>query len=296
VSRVDGHPSLTEAATAPGGREGGSGTVRVEQIMGTAISLDLRDRAVSPAAVDAMFDHLSDVDARFSTYREDSEISRLGRGEMSLDSCSPDVREVLERCEALRELSRGYFDIRAHRSDGGLDPSGFVKGWAAEGAAGILNAGGARNYCLNAGGDVITRGEPEPGRSWRVGIRHPELPDKLATVLETRDLAVATSGAYERGEHIVDPHTGREPDGLLSFFFGEVLPDVLRQHRRDGVGPKEPLPVSGLDQVEKVLLRRDPTGPATVRRADDDLRVGGGLQHSLQSGRAEARTRRLAGR
>jgi thiamine biosynthesis lipoprotein len=185
--------------------------------MGTAISLDLRDRAVSPAAVDAMFDHLRDVDARFSTYRQDSEISRLGRGEMSLDSCSPDVSEVLERCEALRELSRGYFDIRAHRSDGGLDPSGFVKGWAAEGAAGILDAGGARNYCLNAGGDVITRGEPEPGRPWRVGIRHPELPDKLATVLETRDLAVATSGAYERGEHIIDPHTGQEPDGLLSF-------------------------------------------------------------------------------
>jgi len=201
----------------PGGRGSGSGTVRVEQIMGTAIGLDLRDRAVSPAAVDAMFDHLRDIDARFSTYREDSEISRLGRGEVSPDACSPDVREVLERCEALRELSGGYFDIRAHRSDGGLDPSGFVKGWAAEAAAGILDAAGARNYCLNAGGDVITRGEPEPGRPWRVGIRHPELPDKLATVLETRDLAVATSGAYERGAHIIDPHTGREPDGLLSF-------------------------------------------------------------------------------
>ena len=217
MSRVDGHPSLAGGATAPGGRAGGSGTVRVEQIMGTAISLDLRDRAVSPAAVDAMFNHLRDVDARFSTYREDSEISRLARGEVSLGACGPDVRDVLERCEALRELSRGYFDIRAHRSDGGLDPSGFVKGWAAEGAAGLLDAGGARNYCLNAGGDVITRGEPEPGRPWRVGIRHPELPDKLATVLETRDLAVATSGAYERGEHIIDPHTGREPDGLLSF-------------------------------------------------------------------------------
>ena len=201
----------------PGGRGSGSGTVRVEQIMGTAIGLDLRDRAVSPAAVDAMFDHLRDIDARFSTYREDSEISRLGRGEVSPDACSPDVREVLERCEALRELSGGYFDIRAHRSDGGLDPSGFVKGWAAEAAAGILDAAGARNYCLNAGGDVITRGEPEPGRSWRVGIRHPLLPNKLATVLETRDLAVATSGAYERGAHIIDPHTGREPDGLLSF-------------------------------------------------------------------------------
>ena len=135
---------------------------------------------------------------------------------MTPDACSSDVREVLARSEALRVLSDGYFDIRAHRPDGGLDPSGFVKGWAVELAAGILDAGGARNYCLNAGGDVITSGEPEPGRSWRVGIRHPELPDLLATILETRDLAVATSGAYERGEHIIDPHTGRPPDGLLS--------------------------------------------------------------------------------
>lgn len=184
--------------------------------MGTAISLDLRDQAVLPVAVDAMFDHLRDIDARFSTYRPDSEISRLGRGELTPDACSPDVREVLERCEALRTLSHGYFDIKASRADGGLDPSGFVKGWAVEAAAGILDAAGAQNYCLNAGGDVITRGEPDPGRRWRVGIRHPDLPDMLATVLETRDLAVATSGAYERGEHITNPHTGRPPDGLLS--------------------------------------------------------------------------------
>jgi thiamine biosynthesis lipoprotein len=184
--------------------------------MGTAISLDLRDPAVSRAAVDAAFDHLRDIDARFSTYRPDSEISRLGRGELSADACSPDVREVLERCDAIRALSLGYFDIRAHRADGRPDPSGFVKGWAVEAAAGILDAAGARNYCLNAGGDIIARGEPEPGRPWRIGIRHPELPDRIATVVQARNLAVATSAAYERGEHITDPHSGRAPAGVLS--------------------------------------------------------------------------------
>jgi thiamine biosynthesis lipoprotein len=204
---------VTLSSTSDGGL---SRSVRVEQIMGTAISLDLRDPTVSPAAVDAVFDHLRDIDARFSTWQPDSEVSRLGRGELSAKECSPDVRDVLERCEALRTVTRGYFDIRAHRPDGRLDPSGFVKGWAVEAAASILNAAGARNYCLNAGGDVIARGEPEPGRPWRIGIRHPELPDRLATVLEARDLAVATSGGYERGGHITDPHTGRAPDGLLS--------------------------------------------------------------------------------
>jgi thiamine biosynthesis lipoprotein len=184
--------------------------------MGTAISLDLRPPAVPSAAIEAAFDHLRDIDARFSTYRAGSEISRLGRGELSAADCSPDVREVLVRCEDLRALSRGSFDVRAHRADGRLDPSGFVKGWAVEGTAGILDAAGARNYCLNAGGDVIARGEPEPGSPWRVGIRHPEIPDRVATVLEARDLAVATSGSYERGDHIGDPRSGRPALGLLS--------------------------------------------------------------------------------
>jgi thiamine biosynthesis lipoprotein len=190
--------------------------VRVEHIMGTAISLDLRDPVVPPAIVDAAFDHLRDIDARLSTYREDSEISRLMRGEISANACSADVRDVLDRCEALHSSTGGYFDSRGHRADGAPDPSGFVKGWAVEAASAILDTAGARNYCINAGGDVIARGEPDPGRPWRIGIRHPELPDRLATVVEARDLAVATSGGYERGRHIVDPHSGRPPEGVLS--------------------------------------------------------------------------------
>ena len=216
MSMADATSGAPEAVATSFGTSGRRGQTRVEQVMGTAISLDLRDPVVPEAAVDAAFDHLRDIDARFSTYRPDSEISRLGRGELSPDECSADVRDVLARCDSLRTLTRGYFDIRAHRADGLLDPSGFVKGWAAEAAAGILDAAGARNYCLNAGGDVIARGEPEPGRPWRIGIRHPELPDRLATVLEARDLAVATSGGYERGDHIADPHIQRPPDGLLS--------------------------------------------------------------------------------
>jgi thiamine biosynthesis lipoprotein len=67
-----------------------------------------------------------------------------------------------------------------------------------------------------AGGDLIAAGEPEPGRSWRIGIRHPDDPMAVAAVLRVRDLAVATSGLYERGDHIVDPHTGTVPRGLRS--------------------------------------------------------------------------------
>lgn len=189
------------------------GLRRVEQIMGTAISFDVRDPDVPPAALEEAFDHLRDVDRRFSTYKPDSEVSRLGRGEMSEDDCSPDLRRVLELCEQVRETSQGYFDIRAHRWDGGLDPSGLVKGWALENAGRILEAAGARNYCINGGGDIVIRGEAAPATPWRIGIRHPLQADKVATVVSVHDGAVATSGAYERGDHVRDPFTGKAPQG-----------------------------------------------------------------------------------
>ena len=115
-----------------------------------------------------------------------------------------------------RWTSDGAFDARRAGPGGHLDPSGYVKGWAVEEAAWLLDAAGARDYLLNAGGDVIARGEASPGRPWRIGIRHPDQVDRLAAVLEVRDRAVATSGTYERGEHLVDPRTGLPARGLRS--------------------------------------------------------------------------------
>jgi thiamine biosynthesis lipoprotein len=192
------------------------GRLRVEQIMGTAIGIDLRDASVPAAAVDQAFVSLRRADARFSTYRPESEVSRLGRGELTLDACSLELRRVLALAEQLRFDSGGHFDIRGHRADGGLDPSGVVKGWAVEEAAWILDAAGARNYAINAGGDVLVRGEPAPGEPWRIGIRHPLRVDAIAHVVELRDGAVATSGAYERGEHISNPLTAAAPRDWLS--------------------------------------------------------------------------------
>jgi thiamine biosynthesis lipoprotein len=189
---------------------------RVEHTMGTAISVDVRDAHITTDMVDRDFEHLRSVDARFSTFKPESEVSRLSRGDILLESCSPELREVLTLGDAVRLTSNGYFDIRAHRSDGEIDPSGLVKGWAVEGAAKILDEAGARNYYINAGGDAVIRGEAGPMQPWRVGIRHPEQPDWVAAVLEVRDLAVATSGAYERGEHVIDPYTHGAPQGVLS--------------------------------------------------------------------------------
>jgi FAD:protein FMN transferase len=187
-------------------------SVHVEQIMGMPIVVDLRDEGSDDAAAD-VFDLLGFVDETFSTYRSDSEISRLNRGELELADAHPDVREVLERCEELRVETRGRFDAQYA---GTLDPSGLVKGWAVDRAVALLDATGVRNFAVNAGGDMRLRGRPVPEFTWRVGIQHPLQRDRIAAVVEANDLAVATSGAYVRGEHVRDPLSGRAPSGVLS--------------------------------------------------------------------------------
>ena len=144
------------------------------------------------------------VDATFSTYRPGSEISRLRRGELAPADAHPHVREVIARCEELREETGGYFDAGEGAA---FDPSGLVKGWALDRALERLTG----RACINAGGDVLVRGGP-----WRVGIRHPRRRWRLAGVVALTDAAIATSGAYERGAHIRNPRTGRAAAGALS--------------------------------------------------------------------------------
>ena len=190
----------------------------VEQVMGMAVSFDIREPLPLGNAVDDAERWLHRVDAVFSTYRHDSQISRLGRGEITLTDVDDDVRLVLRRCLELNAMTDGAFDAfdLTERNGSALDPSGFVKGWAIERAANFLEAAGARNFCINAGGDVALRGTPAPHQAWRVGIRHPDQSDRQATTLELRGPhAVATSATYERGAHIIDPAT-RQPTTELA--------------------------------------------------------------------------------
>jgi thiamine biosynthesis lipoprotein len=182
--------------------------------MGMPIVVDVRD-GVDDAVLDELFDWFREVDERFSTYKEGSEISRLNRGELHIRDCHPDVRWVLARCDELRELTGGFFDAR-YASLLQVDPSGLVKGWSVDRGGELVEAHGVANYSINAGGDIRLRGAALPEPVWRTGIQHPLHGDRIAAVVESNDLALATSGTYVRGEHIVDPHTRQPPAGLLS--------------------------------------------------------------------------------
>ncbi|MFJ4471787.1 FAD:protein FMN transferase [Streptomyces sp. NPDC089424] len=182
---------------------------RVEHVMGFPVSLRIDDEHVPQGLADAVYAWLREVDDRFSPFKPHSEVSRLDRGEIGRDDVSPDLAVVLDVCERYRVASGGAFDARLPGR--GLDPCAVVKGWSVQRAAEMLRAAGVRRFCLNAGGDVVVAGGP-----WRVGVRHPERADRLCTVLELTEGAVATSAPYERGEHILDGRTGRPATGLLS--------------------------------------------------------------------------------
>jgi thiamine biosynthesis lipoprotein len=177
--------------------------------MGTVFSFAVRDPAPAvEAAIGAAVARLHEIDALFSPYRPESEVSRMADCLLAPADADPQLVEVLERCREVAEQTDGWFTA----SPGGrLDPSGWVKGWAVEQACELLCRAGSTDHCVNGGGDIQSAGGP-----WRVGVADPARPGALATVLAGSDLVVATSGVAERGAHILDPHTGAPATGLRS--------------------------------------------------------------------------------
>jgi thiamine biosynthesis lipoprotein len=190
--------------------------------MGMPISLALRGRhaadAVGWAAWVRAMAVLEEADRVFSTYRADSPVSRLRRGEIGLEDCPPEVAEVLALGDAAERQSGGAFSVRLPAPDGRplLDPSGVVKGWAAERAAAALEDLADTDFCLSAGGDVTCRTLDPDGRPWRIGVEDPADPARVLAVVPVRTGAVATSGTAHRGQHLVDARTGRPPVGVAS--------------------------------------------------------------------------------
>jgi thiamine biosynthesis lipoprotein len=203
---------------------------RVEQVMGLPISLALRGRHTDDAAADDAWqlalEVLHEADRVFSTYRADSVVSRLGRGEITTADCPAVVHEVLDLGERARVESAGAFDVRRPGPDGEpvLDPSGVVKGWAVERAARAFDGLEDTDVCLSAGGDLVCRTRVAGSTGWRIGIEDPHDPTRVLAVVPIRDGALATSGLAHRGAHIVDARTGRTPTGLASVTV--VAPDL----------------------------------------------------------------------
>jgi FAD:protein FMN transferase len=181
----------------------------VEEVMGTVVSFVVPTSGMPTLGVTNALERacriLHEADAVFSTWNPGSPMSRVRQGELVLDDAPSVLREVLGACELARELSGGWFDPWA--MPGGVDPTGLVKGWAAQRAAAELQSAGITSAMINAAGDIVVLGEREPGRAWRIGIRDPRRPERLACIVPVAG-AIATSAHYERPGHVLDPRDG----------------------------------------------------------------------------------------
>jgi thiamine biosynthesis lipoprotein len=185
--------------------------------MGTVVSFhvypgDCPEPAVR-AGLHAACRRLHELDALFSTWDPHSPMSKLRSGGMRLGEAAIEIALVIEWCRRGRDLSGGWFDPWA--MPGGFDPTGRVKGWAVEQALECVQSAGVEAAMVNGGGDIALAGRPPGEEAWRLGIRHPWQATALACVIES-EVAVATSGRYERPHHLFDPRAGRAVSGAPS--------------------------------------------------------------------------------
>jgi len=187
--------------------------VRLERFVetwGTVIVIEATSSALDAVTVSAAIDEVEQfffsVDEDFSTYKENSQVSQIRRGELKVEDAGEYMQQVWALCEFSREITMGAFD--PWKAKGGFDPSGLVKGWAAEVGAQMLVEAGVENVLINASGDIVLRGGKPEGGPWNIGIASSDDVEKYVKFFDVVDGSVATSGDYEKGAHIIDPHTG----------------------------------------------------------------------------------------
>ena len=215
-------------------------------LMGMPITIEIVDAPLSVLA--SVFDYFAEVDGRFSTYKPDSEIMRINRGELAEPAYSPQMKEVFALAQQTRRDTDGYFSIT--RPDGFIDPSGLVKGWAIHNAAKLVEHMGYKNYFLDVGGDIAPGGTDAMGHAWTVGIRNPFNAGEIVKVVRPEGRGVATSGTYIRGQHIYNPYTpGHTIDDIVSITV--IGPNIYEADRfataafamgREGIAFVERLP------------------------------------------------------
>ena len=188
--------------------------------MGTGVSLDvpeLQDKTL----IDKVFARLQAIDAKFSTYKDDSLVSQFRRGETAENDFDTEMRWVIKACRQAETDTNGYFSAWA---SGQYDPSGYVKGWAIAEAAKVIKKAGYHTFCIGIGGDILAASSGD--KVWSIGIQDPGNRQKTLTVLKVKSLAVATSGNYHRGQHIINPKTGQPASELASLTV--VGPDIIK--------------------------------------------------------------------
>jgi len=182
---------------------------QTRDLMGMTITVEIADDFAKESEIDMVFAYFESVEKRFSVFKDDSEITLINKGKINQSQYSEDMKAVFALAEKTKKETNGYFDIVT--PGGKYNPSGLVKGWAIHNASFLLLEKGFKNFYIEAGGDIQVYGINGQGTKWSVGIQNPFDPSQIVKVIRLKDMGIATSGSYRRGQHIYDPHNTNEP-------------------------------------------------------------------------------------
>lgn len=193
-------------------------------IMGMPITIEIVD-PVEKDVFTQLFDYFRQVDRQFSPYKKNSEVSLINQGKLKSREYSKEMKQIILQASKTKHQTNGYFNIYNKEV---FDPSGIVKGWAIKNAAGLLIKQGIKNFSIDAGGDIQVSGKNSQGLPWQIGIRNPFNTAEIIKVLELSSNGVATSGNYERGEHIYNPNGHLADDVVSLTVIGKNIYDADR--------------------------------------------------------------------
>lgn len=190
-------------------------------------------------------DIIAEVDACFSPYRRDSDVSRFNAAQTSrwqpvpaacakvaraamtiaemTDGCfdptmGPLVAQqgfgpISGRAGSFREIEVGERSLKKASPDITLDFCGIAKGYALDRIEGMLREAGVGNAIIDVGGEIKALGSHPDGRPWAVAIADPTTPGTARQIVALHGLALATSGHATNAvqgrvdaSHIIDPH------------------------------------------------------------------------------------------
>lgn len=231
-------------------------------IMAMPVTVDVVDKRAKEKDIEIIFEYLWRIDEQFSPYKNESEVSKINEGKISIENCSREMQEVLEIAGSTKKQTNGYFDVWNNAK---FDPSGIVKGWAIWKASQKLLELGYKNFSLEIAGDLQTYGINENGDKWRIGIQNPFNLSEIVKIVGLSGQGIATSGSYQRGAHIYDPHTGNGVDDISSI--SVIGSNVMEADRfataAFAMGEKGIEVIESIAGLEGYMIKKDKTAVMT---------------------------------
>lgn len=226
--------------------------------MGMPSTIEVVDQNAEEKDIQKVFNYFLKIDNRFSTYKTDSEISKINRGEIDSKNYSHEMKKILKLCEETKKETNGYFDIKIN---GKFDPSGLVKGYTIFNGANLLTKLGYKNFYVEIAGDIEIRSN----KKWKIGIKNPFNTREIVKVLNLTNGGVATSGNYERGKHILNPIEKNLANEIASITI--IGPNVYEADRMVtaafAMGEKGVNFIAHLSSFECYMIKKDKTAVYT---------------------------------